>query len=70
MIRATKQHVTLTDAEHEILALRSQGFNNAEVADQRGVKITTVRTQLRAAYTKLGANDITGALYAYRRLSA
>lgn len=67
--RDTKQHAKLTPAERRVLNHRAHGSTNAQVAEMRGVSIATVRAQLKSAYVKLGATNITEAINAYQKAS-
>ena len=60
----------LTPAEADLAALLDTGASPADIADARGVSITTVRTQLYALMAKLGVNrqaDVARLLRHYRR---
>jgi DNA-binding NarL/FixJ family response regulator len=52
----------LTDRESEILALITQGMNNAEVADLTYLSPNTVKSYIRAIYRKIGAGSRTQAV--------
>jgi DNA-binding NarL/FixJ family response regulator len=47
----------LTEREGEILALLPTGMTNAEIAAHLFVSVNTVKTQLRALYSKLGVRN-------------
>lgn len=49
-----RPRVALTPAEQDTLALLVQGLSNAEIAAERGVKITTVKTCVRSVLRKHG----------------
>lgn len=49
----------LTSAETRVLAALSRGVTPAEIAHDRGVKISTVRTQISRIREKTGASTIT-----------
>jgi len=51
-----RQGAILTKSEQDILALVGRGLTNKEIADTLYVTISTVRTILYRAYTKLGTN--------------
>ena len=56
---------TLTEREHEILALVAHGLENHAISDQLRVSEATVRTHLRNMLTKLGlSNRVELVLYA------
>lgn len=52
----------LTRAEREILRLMQQGLKNAEIAIARHVTLSTLRSQIRPLYRKLGVSDRAAAL--------
>ncbi|WP_433508808.1 response regulator [Nonomuraea sp. CA-143628] len=57
----------LTDRELEVLALVGTGLSNAEIAEELGVGVTTVKSHVAAAMDKLGLrNRIQAAVVAYR----
>ncbi len=47
----------LTRREHEVLKLLAAGFSNRDIADQLGVRYTTVRSYVRAVIEKLDAHS-------------
>ncbi len=49
------EQLTLTKSEAEILALLRQGLRVSSIAQRRGVSTSTVRSQTKAIYAKLGA---------------
>lgn len=52
-----QQIYTLTPAEAEITSLLALACSANEIADKRGARIATVRTQIRSVYTKLEVNS-------------
>ena len=48
----------LTKAESQVLAQVCKGLRPSEIADQQGVQISTVRTQLRSIRIKTGSDTI------------
>lgn len=54
--------VGLTDRESEILALITQGHNNAEIAALSYLSPNTVKSYIRAIYRKIGAGSRTQAV--------
>ena len=52
----------LTDRESEILALITQGMNNAEVAELTFLSPNTVKSYIRTIYRKIGAGSRTQAV--------
>ncbi len=48
----------LTNAEGQVLAQVCKGLRPSEIADQQGVQISTVRTQLRSIRIKTGSDTI------------
>ena len=52
----------LTDRESEILALITQGKSNHEVAALTFLSINTIKSYIRSAYRKIGANSRTQAV--------
>lgn len=64
-----RQSYGLTAAEADLAAMFDTGTTLADAAEQRGVSITTVRSQLYAVMAKLGVNrqtDLMGLLRQYR----
>lgn len=49
--------IGLTLAEQEVAKAIAQGEGTAAVAEQRGVSVTTVRSQVQAIYSKCGINN-------------
>jgi DNA-binding NarL/FixJ family response regulator len=47
----------LTGREAEVLALISRGLSNAEIAENLGLSIETIRTHVKHVYMKTGARD-------------
>ena len=52
----------LSPREAEMLALITQGLSNQEIADRAYLSINSVKTYIRSAYRKIGANKRTQAL--------
>ena len=50
----------LTEAEGNITALLAKGLNYAEIAEQRNVTVSTVRSYTKTIFKKLGVNSRTG----------
>jgi DNA-binding NarL/FixJ family response regulator len=48
---------SLTGREAEVLALLARGLSNAEIADNLGLSIETIRTHVKHVYMKTGARD-------------
>lgn len=66
-----RQSYGLTAAETGLASLVERGLTLEEIADRRGVAITTVRSQLYSLMDKLGINrqtELTALLTKYRRL--
>lgn len=57
----------LTMAEQEILRLLADGMSNQQIASARFVNVSTLRTQLKTLYRKLGVSGRTEALDALTR---
>jgi UDP-2,3-diacylglucosamine pyrophosphatase LpxH len=49
--------IELTDRQREFWELKKQGFNNCEIARQKGISESTVRGCLKAAYSKAELSD-------------
>jgi DNA-binding NarL/FixJ family response regulator len=47
----------LTTRESEVLALVARGLSNAEIAENLGLSIETIRTHVKHVYLKTGARD-------------
>jgi DNA-binding NarL/FixJ family response regulator len=47
----------LTTRESEVLALVARGLSNAEIAENLGLSIETIRTHVKHVYMKTGARD-------------
>jgi DNA-binding NarL/FixJ family response regulator len=47
----------LTTRESEVLALIARGLSNAEIAENLGLSIETIRTHVKHVYMKTGARD-------------
>jgi two-component system nitrate/nitrite response regulator NarL len=60
--RASGDVPRLTGRELEVLRLLAEGFSAGEIADRLFLKVTTVKTNLRNLYDKLGASDRAGAV--------
>ena len=56
------RHHGLTDRESEILALITQGMSNADVAALTYLSANTVKSYIRSAYRKIGAESRTQAV--------
>lgn len=52
---------TLTQREHEVLALLAEGLPNRDIADRLYLSVNTVRNHVAAVLSKLGARTRTGA---------
>lgn len=46
----------LTRSQQEILQHRADGLDTIEIASTLGLKVSTIRSHLNAAYRNLGAN--------------
>lgn len=60
---------TLSDREHEILALVAKGLSNQAIADQLVIGVNTVKKHLTHIYSKLGVINRTQALIRARELN-
>jgi len=57
----------LSPREREVLALLAEGLSNAEIAEQMGIALNTVRNHVRSILEKLGLrNRVQAAVYAVR----
>jgi len=52
----------LTEREHDVLALLTEGLSNAEIAERLGISAQTVRTHIEKAMARLGAATRTQAV--------
>ncbi|WP_341952100.1 response regulator transcription factor [Salinibacterium sp. TMP30] len=52
----------LTEREAEVLALITQGFSNAEIAERTHLSINSIKTYIRNCYRSIGANSRTNAV--------
>jgi NarL family two-component system response regulator LiaR len=52
----------LTAREAEVVALITQGFSNAEIADRASLSINSVKTYIRSSYRKMGVSSRTNAV--------
>lgn len=52
---------TLSEREHEVLALLGQGLSNRAIADELYLSVDTVKTHVRKVFTKLGVGNRTRA---------
>jgi DNA-binding NarL/FixJ family response regulator len=59
---SSKATENLTEREHEVLDLLSQGFMYKEIADKLGISYETVRTYIRRIYEKLQVRSRTEAV--------
>jgi DNA-binding NarL/FixJ family response regulator len=57
----------LTEAEHAVLRLISDGHDNVRIAQQRRVSVRTVETQIGSIYRKLGVHSRAEAIVAVHR---
>ncbi|MEU5700293.1 response regulator [Streptomyces aurantiacus] len=48
---------SLTGSQRNVLALVASGFNNAEIADELGITVGTVKSHVNALLRKLGLRD-------------
>ncbi|WP_210590980.1 response regulator transcription factor [Streptomyces sp. GESEQ-35] len=48
---------SLTGSQHNVLALLASGLNNAEIAEQLGITVGTVKSHVNALLRKLGLRD-------------
>lgn len=55
--------ITLSETEREVLALSTQGYTMADIADIMCKSIDTIKTYKRNLFTKLGVKNIAEALY-------
>ena len=51
-----KQLYGLTEAESDIAALLARGLNYSEIAEQRGVAVSTIRSYSKSIFRKLKVN--------------
>ena len=58
---------SLTSRQIEILALASYGLTSAQIAEQLGVSVTTVKTHFDNIYARLGVNERSAAVAAALR---
>ena len=56
---------TLTPRERDLLASLSEGRTNAQIADQLGITLNTVKFHLKNLYEKLGVNNRAQAVARY-----
>jgi len=56
-------HVELTKTEIQILKSLQNNFTYKEIAFERNIKLTTVRTHIQSIYGKLGVNNKTSAIH-------
>jgi DNA-binding NarL/FixJ family response regulator len=57
---ARRKSQLLTPAQKEVRALALEGLTNAEIAEERGTTIGTVKNHLQAVYDKLGVRNRVG----------
>jgi len=57
-VSVLRQRFGLTNAESAVAAALANGQNVAQYAEQKGVSVTTVRSQVRAIFDKVGVNRI------------
>lgn len=57
----------LSKQQLRMLDLLAQGYKNAEIAEQTGLTIATVKYHLSAAYRKLGVTNAADAVQAARK---
>jgi DNA-binding CsgD family transcriptional regulator len=62
MATADVDGVHLTGREREVLALLAQGLQLDEIGNRLGIGVETVRTHVRKATGRLGANNRTHAV--------
>lgn len=60
--RAARRFAELTDREHDVLRRIARGATNAEIAQDLHLSEATVKTHIRAIFTKLGARDRAAAI--------
>ena len=58
---AARQLADLTQRQHEVLRLLSQGLPDKDIADQLGISIHTAHEHVRNVFEKLGARNRTEA---------
>jgi DNA-binding NarL/FixJ family response regulator len=56
---------SLTQREHEVLALLSSGSPDKEIASRLGISVYTVHGHVRNIFVKLGVHNRTGAVVKY-----
>ena len=54
--------VGLTEREAQVLTLIAQGYTNQKIATQMYLSINSIKTYIRTAYAKIGANSRTSAV--------
>lgn len=64
----TEKPPKLSKQQRKMLALLSQGYKNAEIAELTGLSIPTVKTHTSLAYKKLGVNGAMDAVLKAREL--
>jgi len=58
----------LTQAEHRVLALLSEGLSPRQIAERLVLSYNTVRGQIQSAYAKLDAHNAVSAVNKWREL--
>jgi DNA-binding CsgD family transcriptional regulator len=67
-VKRRNGHSVLTQTEETIIALLGTGLTAKEIAHARGVKLSTVRAQIRSIYDKTGIRRQVDLVRLYHRL--
>lgn len=64
----TRESITLTEREMDVLRLAADGMSNKDIAAELFVGVTTVKSHMQHIYEKLGVSDRSSAVAAGMRL--